>query len=351
MNHILIIGGYGEVGQRTATHLLQQPETTVTLAGRNFGKAESLAARLGPRAFPLQLDSNDLVAVRRALEPHPLIINCVDLREVHLISESVQRGLTLIDATASYGFWQRVFTFQAQAVQNSARILLGVGLIPGVVNVVAKAAHTALGSLARLETSTRLSLSDAHGEAALAYVLAEVGQPYLFPGETNLERSFAKQKRVDFGGSPAHVWAYRFPFPSQFYYRETLGAQASSWLALEPAWTGTLLNVTVRLGGRSLLRSAWLKSLTHRLTPYLTKLPGSTSKFTVVVDAESAAEHRRYRLEGRYQSDATALSTVAMLAQLRTVSPQPGIWLPEQWVEPERFFADLADQGMVISAH
>ena len=350
MKNILIVGGYGEVGRRTAAHLLQNSKTTVTLAGRSLKKAQVLAAQLGSRATPLQLDSNDLTGVQKALEPRPLVVNCVDLQELHLIYESARRGLTLIDATASYGYWQRVFPLKAQVEERGARVLLGAGLIPGITNVMAKAAHEALGGLTRLQTNTLLSISSSHGEAATTYTLSEAGQTYHFPAAPQPERSFVQHKTVDFGGDVGRMIAYRFPFPSQFFYRETLDAEASSYLALGPAWVGTLLSASIRLGGQPLLQTAWLKSFLHRVTPLLSKLPGGTPKFLVAVDAVSPTGHRRYRLEGRdaHQSEATALGIVAMLEQFDAASLPPGIWLPEQWVEPEPFFGYLKTLGLRV---
>ena len=196
MENVLIVGGYGEVGRRTAAHLLQNSKTTVTVAGRSFHKAEALAVQLGSRATPLQLDSNDSASVQKALEPHPLVVNCVDLKELHLIFESARRGLTLIDATASYGYWQRVFPLKAQVEERGARVLLGAGLIPGITNVMAKAAHDALGGLTSLQTNTLLRMSSSHGEAATTYTLLEAGQTYHFPAAPQPERSFVQHKTV-----------------------------------------------------------------------------------------------------------------------------------------------------------
>ena len=352
MRDVLIVGGYGEVGRRVAAHLLRDSELRVTIAGRTLEKAAALASQLGPRAFPLRLDSDELMSVREALRANPLVINCVDLGKFHLISESIQRGLTLLDATASYSYWQRVFSSKTHAETQGARILLGAGLIPGVTNVMAKAASDALGGLTRLQTNTLLSMSNSHGEAAITYTLSEAGQTYRFPDAAQPERSFVKRKTVDFCGATGRITAYRFPFPSQFFYRETLGAEASSWLALGPVWVGTLLSMLIRLGAQPLLQTAWLRGFLHQMTPLLSKLPGGTPEFIVTVDAEGPTGRRRYRLEGRHvrQSEATALGIKAMLDQLETSSPPPGIWLPEQWVEPERFFARLAQEGLSVSA-
>ena len=349
MNRALIVGGYGEVGRRIAKHLLSVSDTEVILAGRNREKAETLARELGPQASALTLDVGDLEAVRRALESKPIIINCVDLADLRLIAESIELGLTLIDTSASYHYWQRVLQLKKEAERCGARILLGAGLIPGVTNVMAKAAYNALGTLTSLKTSTLLSLADDYGAAASAYTLGEAGQAYLFPGQTQPERSLVANTVTDFGGSVGRIRAYRFPFPGQFFYGDTLNTVASSWLALEPAWVGRLLNATVHFGGDVLLRSPQASALTHHLTPYLSRLSAVQPRFVVGVEAEGQSGSRRYRLEGQNQSDATALSLVTMLEQLDKTTVGPGIWLPEQWLEPERFFRELARRGFVVS--
>ena len=349
MKNVLVVGGYGEVGRRVAAHLLQDPSRSVTLAGRRLAAAEALAAQLGKRAFPLQLNTNDPTSVREALASRPLVINCVDLQELHLVSESIQQGLTLIDATASYGFWQRVFALSEQAKRRGARVLLGAGLIPGVSNVMAKAAKDELGSLNEVVTGTLLNPFDAHGKAALTYTLSEAGQNYQFPDSAHPERSFVDSRVIDFGGAVGPLKAYRFPFPSQFFYQATLGTTASSWLALEPAWTASLLSATVRLGAQALVKRPWFTALTHRATSRLAGLSGET-RFALAVEAYGEGT-RRYRLEGQQQSDATAVSLVAMIEQLEPSLPPPGVWLPEQWLMPNRFFEQLNNRDLSVTVY
>ncbi|MCA0206751.1 MAG: NAD(P)-binding domain-containing protein [Proteobacteria bacterium] len=58
MNRILIIGGYGHVGQKIARRLIAAGRS-VTIAGRDAGKAAAAAGRLGCQGVALDLARPD----------------------------------------------------------------------------------------------------------------------------------------------------------------------------------------------------------------------------------------------------------------------------------------------------
>lgn len=96
-SHILITGGYGQVGKRITAELAPAYPGRVIVAGRDVRKAEALAAELGNGVRPERLDIQNPAVVEAALEGVNLVVNCIDLCEPHLLRATIGRGLACID--------------------------------------------------------------------------------------------------------------------------------------------------------------------------------------------------------------------------------------------------------------
>ncbi len=96
-NSVLIVGGYGVVGQQIARLIRQRhPDLAIALGGPNPAKAESLASELG-NARSIRID----VEQARPLQEFTprAIINAVNDPRDQLLMDAVRRGIPLVDIT------------------------------------------------------------------------------------------------------------------------------------------------------------------------------------------------------------------------------------------------------------
>ncbi len=346
---ILIIGGYGAVGSHIAKTLVKQYGLSVTIAGRNKTKAEAFATKLGKLAQGVAFDSHQLDKNRDLLANYKLVINCVDQPDTKLIQELIKQDGAYIDITADYKFIRQARKLHSEAQSNGARILLGLGLIPGLANVMAKAASEQVGTGAKIITTTLLSLADQPGDMAMAYMIGASGERYEVPGERRVIRSFGESRISLFPAPLGPRRAYHFPLPGQFFYPETLGAEtASTYLALEPNWSATMLAAVTKLGLAPLLKSAAVQRV---ILPLLNSLPTGNAQpvYAVLTEASAKGRQARYLVHGEEESATTAL--VAAIVSRAVVSgrlDKPGVWLPEQVIEPQWLFDELAIEGINV---
>jgi saccharopine dehydrogenase-like NADP-dependent oxidoreductase len=347
---ILIVGGYGAVGRRIAALLAPVHPHRVIVAGRHPERAAALAEQLGCGVRSLMVDVDLAASVDTALDGVALVVNCVDQGEPHLVRAAVARGLAYTDTSAAYALWQRASGMVAEAVHRGARLVLGAGLMPGISSVMARAAATALGGVDAVEGSLSLSVGDEFGHAPLEYLLREVTQPFAIieDGRQRLVWSFTEPRVIGFPAPIGRRAAYRIPFSDQHFYPRTLGATtATSRLALDPPWLGRLAALLIGCGAASILRRAGTRAVFVRLILAARRLHRGRDRFGLVLTAARGTATVRFSLTGHNLSagTATAAAVTAQALWDREVE-QPGVWLPEEVLEPDSFFTRLAAYGL-----
>lgn len=347
---ILIVGGYGEVGRRLAANVLETTNATVTLAGRRPEVARRVAATLGDRATGVEFDVHDAEANADLLESHDLIITCLDLPDLTLPRIAAAAGRDYLDLTADAEMiaWQR--SLHDLASLSGARIVPGVGLVPGLSNLLALDAVCAAGggTVDGVAILASLSLLDDHGPAAVDFMLSVIADPPRRLGTPPVYR-LQRFHRNDSGGDG--VLAMSFPFPDRLAFPETLGvSSASSWLALDPPWSTRALALLARSPLASALRMPALRRAVVRAIGRLAP-EGRPGIARVDAFATSPGGTRRASVEGVGQSASTA-AAVAALVRLwvrdKWSRTPPGAHLPEEAFEPDDVFAHLPDYGLKV---
>jgi saccharopine dehydrogenase (NAD+, L-lysine forming) len=348
-NDIVVVGGYGVVGRRIASRLAPEFPGRVVIAGRDERKAASVCRELGHDTRARRIDVNDSASVASALDGAGTVMTCVAQREFHVLRAAIARGLAYTDIAPRLAFWQGAQEMDSMARRTGAHVVLGAGLSPGISNMMAAQLAERLGRVDRVETAILLSLGDEYGPDSLHHVLEAITQPFdvLRDGSREKVTPFADGERVLFPKPMGARTAYLFPWSDVVYYPKTLGARtALGRFALEPKWVGGLASVLVRLGARRWLKRAGILHGHRNAIDWLKRRYARRDEFALVVTAESEGRVATMHLAGRHQADATADSAAEFARMLASGEvEQSGVWLPEQVISHERFFARLAALG------
>ena len=352
---VLIVGGYGDVGRRIAAALASDVQLHLIVAGRDHRKARSLASQLGKRARALQLDVHDREAVVSAVADSDLIVCCVDQREPHLVSSAIEQGAAYLDVTAGWEFISRCLAMHEQAEAAGVHIWVGSGLSPGLVNVMARAATDQLREVDTVHSYLFLGMGDEAGPAALDFMLKAASEPFsvVEHGRSRIAWAFREARHIDVPSEEGRLCAYRFPMPDQFFFPQTLGVPtAASWLAFEPAWVNLAWIVLSRSRAIWLLRSKKMRRAIVRMLAWGENAFHGRDHVRLVVEARSADGSSYLTVSGRGQAHATAASALVMARMLLDgPATRPGVWLPEQVVDPSPFFRSLAELGWHVVRH
>jgi saccharopine dehydrogenase (NAD+, L-lysine forming) len=349
---VLIVGGYGEVGRRISALLATDYAERLVIAGRNARMAARLAEELGGGTGWLALDANDTNMIGKALKDVGLVVNCIDAHEPHLARAVVAGGMAYLDITAHVPFWRKVLALDEQARRSGARLLLGSGLIPGIANVMARAGAERTGQAKSIHSTLLLSMGDDFGLAALDYMLSAAAQPFvvLEDGQEKRVRNFTSGKSVEFPPPLGLRNAYRFVLPGQIFYPQTLDVQtAGDRLVLDPSWVMSLCVALARLGLTGALSNAVVRKGFLRMFAAMGNAYASRDTYAIQVEVQGVGGKARLSLLGRSESDGTAIGAALMARSLLEDDVmQPGVWLPEQVIDPNQFFAGMAERDLHV---
>jgi len=353
---ILIVGGYGVVGQRIAADLMSDMPDRIVVAGRNSERATHFATALGYGARGCPIDVDDPASIEAALDGVGLVVSCIDQREPHLLRAAIAHGLAYTDITPHLIQRQPTEAMKIEACRTGVRIVLGAGLAPGISSMFARLGADRVGDVVRVESNVLLSVGDVFGPASRSYIMEEIALPYTIQvnGVQQSAHAFGKAASVIFPPPLGRRTAYLFPFSDQIFFPHTLGARtALARLALDPPWLGRALAVLVRLGAPSLLRRR--KGASERfshLVGWLQQRYAGHDRYGLVVEVQGPGGMVRVSLSGHGQADATAIGAAALVRASDTGEVErPGIWLAEQIVPPGPFLDRLAATPVRTRGH
>jgi saccharopine dehydrogenase-like NADP-dependent oxidoreductase len=339
---ILIVGGYGEVGRRLAVLLEAHGPGRVIVGGRNPARAEGFEAR--------RVDVGDPRSVDQALDGVSIVVACVRQREPHLLRAAVRRGIGYTSIAPPWLPWRDTGPLRDEAKRTGARVILAAGIEPGISSVLVRAAAERLGGVDAVESALLLSLGDAYGTDSMAFILDEITQPYelVVDGTPQAAFAFQRPKPVRFPPPLGVRRAYTIPFRDQLYYPATLGAKtAIARIALDPPWLGAIIAALLELGLRERLGNGAGRGAVDGAVAWLKHRYAARDRYALVVDVRGGDRTIRATVDGRGQAQATAVGVGAITEALWAGEVEAGVWLAEQAIAPERFFARLAAHGIV----
>lgn len=324
MSKVVIIGGYGQVGREAALALAPRLPGRVVVAGRDLTRARAGAARAGHGARGLGIDASDPAA---ELGDAALVLMCAETPGVELARGCLSRGIHYVDVTADSARLAALEQLDPIARDGGATGVLSVGLAPGATNLLAVyVVRESRVSPQRVETLVCLGLGDAHGPAAIEWMLEALA----------VDDSFAARTRFRLPDRDRSLHAFSFDFPEARTLPRTLGvARAGSWLALDPPAATLLVALGVRSGA-----ARWLRHPVPRraLARALSKAALGPDRWVVAARAAG----RQAMLMGRREARSTGIVAAEVARGLLEGTPTAGIHHIEQLFAPEEMLERLA---------
>ncbi|MEV4442539.1 saccharopine dehydrogenase NADP-binding domain-containing protein, partial [Streptomyces sp. NPDC049577] len=107
---VLVLGGYGAVGQVTARQLARRMPGRVVVAGRDGERAARCAAGSGGALLAARADLADTASLERALDGVSLAVLTAEPPPgtAHPARLLFERGIGLVDVTATHGLVRQV---------------------------------------------------------------------------------------------------------------------------------------------------------------------------------------------------------------------------------------------------
>ncbi|MHA4815774.1 saccharopine dehydrogenase NADP-binding domain-containing protein [Streptomyces aculeolatus] len=321
---VLVVGGYGAVGTAVTERLGEWFPGRVLPGGRDGARARSLGG--------VRVDTADADHFRRLLDAEGVaaVVLCVEPPDEGIARACLERGVHVVDVGATPRRLDAVEGLHDVAAGAGASAVLSVGVAPGLTNLLAHRAHSAVGGAARLDVTVLLGSGARHGADAVRWTVAGLAEP-----------AAGGARRTALPGYGVRA-AHPFPFSDQHTLRRTLGIpEATTRLCLDSrVLTGLLF--ALRLTGA--LRAAGRPALAGLLTEAFGRVHLGGDGFALRADAHRGAAHAAFALTGREQSTVTGLVAAYATRELLTAGLPAGVHHLEQLPQladlPERLAGD-----------
>lgn len=322
---VLIVGGSGFVGARTARTLRQlQPELPIAIGGRNVDRAQSVATELGrasAHTVDLALEGLGL----RAEERFSALVLFVKDERLTALRYALQHGIPYIDISSAPFEIAPIVAFQLQQPERSA-VLLASHWLAGTSTLATLEFARDFEQLDRVQIGVVLDEQDIGGPAASAdferfasattSALILENSRYRWLNEAESERDF-----TDIDGTKLRGRSY------SLLDVQSLGAATSARSVRLDLFVG---------------ESAGRRAGKHFSTEMIIELFGRDKN-----GKPPRARHKISHPEG--QAPVTALAVATAVEQLLGLTgsepARPGLYTPDRLIEPTAFLARLPQFG------
>jgi NAD(P)-dependent dehydrogenase (short-subunit alcohol dehydrogenase family) len=206
---VVVFGGYGAFGSHVARELARMGHV-VTVAGRHRGKAEELAAALGPGHRAVAADVTDPLSCRAALQGHAVAVSCAgpfsSVGET-LLRACLESGCHYADIADDRGHAARVRGWSERFRVADLTAAYGCSSLPGLSGALALLAREGADAPPqRARVTLFIGNNNRKGEAAVASAAEVLGRAIAAPQGTL--RGFADREVValppPFGRRPVY---------------------------------------------------------------------------------------------------------------------------------------------------
>ncbi len=349
---LLIVGGYGAVGEVISLALASKFPGQVIVAGRSYDKANALARPSEGKVIPLQIDVKTAHEHPDLLDDVAVVVICLDVPDMRFVEQCLLRGIHYVDITAEDSILQQIEALDVVAKEGGSTAVLSVGLSPGLTNLLTRHIQTQFENLHQADIHIFLGLGEAHGAAAARWTLQNLNASFTVRenGKSRQVSSFGEHKIVHFPDGLGKRQVYRFNFADQHVVRRTLYlASVSTWVTFDPALMTRLMAFMCQTGLSKLLRYQWIEDMTVKLS---TKAQHGSDKFGVQVvgqgEINGRFQNKAVGITGNGQGRATGLVTAGVVEQLYTTNFPSGVFHSEQLFEPLPFIKPLAKNDIIF---
>ncbi|MDF2961546.1 MAG: Saccharopine dehydrogenase [Paenibacillus sp.] len=343
---IVVVGGYGQVGQVVCNTLGNIFPGKVHAAGRNYEKAKQFAATTHGKVLPLQMDAHDYRS-DKLLEETALVVMCLDQENTRFVEKCLDHNIHYIDVSASHSFLSKVRSLGNYNRPLQSTSVLSVGLAPGLTNLLVKQCANVLDEVHSADIYIMLGLGDQHGKAAIEWMVDNINANYsvLEKGLRINVRSFEDGKKTRFPGTLGRRTAYRFNFADQHVLPDSLGIQTiSTRICFDSAATTNLLALLKKLGVYRFLQYSSFRQMVIKL---FEKLHWGSDVFVAKVSAEGLINNRTVRYEcsiqGQKEYYISGKIAAFVAKNIYKKEHQYGIFHMEELFQPMELIGELGE--------
>lgn len=195
---IMILGGYGQVGTYITKQLASKNKDRlhIIIAGRSIEKGKQLADQYPDCCNARAMDVTRIE--KENLNGIDTVIMCFETNNYEVLQQCIGQKVNYIDITPSNSIIEQLLTLQEEAVHAGIKVILGVGIAPGVSNLLAVRAAKELERVDEIKSYLMLGVGEDHGRDAVKWLVNQLTgtYPVQTKGVDQMTRSFTQTSKL-----------------------------------------------------------------------------------------------------------------------------------------------------------
>lgn len=239
---ILILGGYGQVGARVSRQL-----ENVIIAGRDEKKAKQFIQENKIKGIARKMDTSALK--KEDFQQADTVVMCVESNNAQVLQMCIQLGINYIDISPTTAVLEEIESYREEIKKAGIRAVIGVGIAPGVSNLLAKKAADEMDQVDKIDSYVMLGVGEEHGRNAVTWLLQNLysknPEIHSFTKIKNISLTRSKKKKevvVKQGFTRIDM------ADSIIMGKVNPGAEARTWFAYDVNWLTRAVCLMKRLG-------------------------------------------------------------------------------------------------------
>lgn len=176
---VVVLGGAGDMGSETVRDLVGFTDVgQVTIADMNIAAAQRLASSLGGRrdvrVVVERLDAASRQDLVRVMKGHDVAAGALGpfyRFERPIVEAAIEAGVDYVSICDDHDAAEAVLGIDQEAAEKGRKILTGLGLSPGVTNILARKGYDELENTESVRAYWAGSSGDAEGLAVIMHVI------------------------------------------------------------------------------------------------------------------------------------------------------------------------------------
>ncbi len=349
---ILVIGGYGQVGQHVCIELMKIFPGRVFAGGRNIQKAISFSNKTDGRVRPFKIDIYDKGSFYETLSNITLVIMCLTPHENDFALYCINNKINYIDISPSNKIPSEIELFKDRAINIETVCVLGVGLSPGLSNLMVKKGKSYFDEIKTVDLFLLLGLGERHGIDGIKWVLDNINKEFSLKRFNTIEviKTFKNKKKTKFPKKLKIRTAYSFDLADQHSIPITLGLNnVSSYFCYDSVFVTKELVFLKKIGLFKILKYKFFYNLFARIFNLIlliiNKFRLSSDIYSIKVDIEGIKDNRYVKHQssiiGYNNSLVTGKVATFVANQIYNGDLKNGIYYLEEVLDFDIFYEHL----------
>lgn len=267
MNNIMVIGGYGQVGGYITQKLVYENKKNekfinVVIAGRNIEKAIKMMNKLKYKCEARKVDVEKICS--SDLKNIDTVIMCLENNNEGVLSECIKNGINYVDITPSFKMMEKILKYEVAIKEAGIVVVLGVGIAPGISNLLVKKAAKRFDQITDIESYLMLGVGEKHGSDAIKWLVNNLNVTYEVDGKYEKEKvkSFTQVRKVTVDKNKRKQDFTRIDLADSYINKKMYPqARVNSWFSYDINYFTSIVRVMTKIGLFHFIKNEKIKKL------------------------------------------------------------------------------------------